>query len=322
MKLSIIIPVYNVEQYLERCVESCEKQDVSKDDYEIIIVNDGSPDNSLLIAQELAEKYDNISVISQENRGLSGARNTGIVNAKGEYIWCIDSDDYIDSKLAELLFFLQTNPSLDIIAVQLYKVRETGQKVGLECEQPTVKHNVVMKGRDAVISGYNPSSVCALIVRKALMEKYDLYFYEGITHQDVELSYRLMAHADDVIFTDYVPYIYVLHPNSISQSVNPQKKIKYLSDEIIIMQSFKKLAEEFKNLDIELYDVIMRRVKDIHFGMVLNLHNVKKEYAPLGINAAVLQNMKEAGLYPIRTDLGSWKKNLLKVLLNQEWFLR
>lgn len=321
MKLSFIIPLYNAEAYIGKCLDSILDSDINRKEYEIIVIDDGSKDDGQSVVKQYAQKYDNIKLLVQENQGQSVARNYGIREAQGEYIWCIDSDDYTDSKFSGFLNLLQPNPSLDIIAVQLTKVRENGEKVGLECEQPAVKHNVIMKGRDAVINGYNPSSVCALIVRKALMEKYDLHFYEGITHQDVELSYRLMAHADDVVFTDYAPYIYVLHPNSTSQSINPQKKIKYLSDEIIIMQSFTKLAEEFKSSDSRLYEAIMRRVKNIHFGMVLNLHNVKKEYAPLGINAAVIENLKDAGLYPIRTNFGSWKKNVFKILLNQEWFV-
>lgn len=322
MKLSFIIPLYNAEAYVGKCLDSILDSDIDSREYEIIVIDDCSKDNGLAVAREYEQKYDNIKVLAQENQGQSVARNYGIREAKGEYIWCIDSDDYTDSKFSSFLNLLQTNPSLDIIAVQLRKVREDGEIVGLECEQPEVKHNVIMKGRDAVINGYNPSSVCALIVRKALMEKYDLHFYEGITHQDVELSYRLMAHAGDVIFTDYAPYIYVLHPNSTSQSINPQKKIKYLSDEIIIMESFTKLAEEFRSSDSKLCEEIMRRVKNIHFGMVLNLHNMKKVWKPLGINAAVLQNLKNAGFYPIRRDFDNWKKNLFKQILNIECFIK
>lgn len=321
MKLSFIIPLYNAEEYIGKCLDSILESDIDRMEYEIIVIDDGSKDNGLAVAREYEQKYDNIKVLTQENQGQSVARNYGIREAQGEYIWCIDSDDYTNTKFAGFLNLLQTNPSLDIIAVQLTKVRENGENVGLECEQPAVKHNFIMKGRDAVINGYNPSSVCALIVRKALMEKYDLHFYEGITHQDVELSYRLMAHAGDVIFTDYAPYIYVLHPNSTSQSINPQKKIKYLSDEIIIMQSFTKLAEKFRTNDPEISSAILNRVKNIHFGMMLNLHNVKKEYAPLGINAVVVKKLKEANLYPIHTKFDSWKKNLFKIILNQEWFI-
>ena len=95
MKISLIIPVYNVEQYLEKCLLSCLDQDLPQSDYEIIVVNDGSPDGSLAIAERIAATATNITVVSQENGGLSAARNTGLEIAKGKYVWFIDSDDTI-----------------------------------------------------------------------------------------------------------------------------------------------------------------------------------------------------------------------------------
>ena len=96
MILSIIIPVYNVEKYVEKCIRSCENQDIPKENYEVIVVNDGSPDGSLAIVERLANEFSNIKVINQENKGLSMARNTGLEAAKGEYVWFVDSDDWIE----------------------------------------------------------------------------------------------------------------------------------------------------------------------------------------------------------------------------------
>lgn len=95
MKLSIIIPTYNVQDYLERCISSCLNQNIDINSYEIIVVNDGSQDKSLSIAQKLAAVYNNISIISQSNAGLSAARNKGLSLAQGEYVWFIDADDAI-----------------------------------------------------------------------------------------------------------------------------------------------------------------------------------------------------------------------------------
>ena len=94
-KISLIIPVYNVEKYLENCINSCLKQDISINDYEIIIVNDGSPDDCWNIIQRYANQHSNIKTINKENGGLSSARNAGINVAEGELIWFIDSDDSI-----------------------------------------------------------------------------------------------------------------------------------------------------------------------------------------------------------------------------------
>jgi len=95
MKISLIIPVFNVDQYLSRCLDSCIHQDLIPDEYEIIAVNDGSTDRSLTILREYEQKYSNIKVIDKPNGGLSSARNTGLSVAIGDYIWFIDSDDWI-----------------------------------------------------------------------------------------------------------------------------------------------------------------------------------------------------------------------------------
>ena len=94
-RLSIIIPMYNVENYVERCIMSLENQDISKADYEIICINDGSPDDSRGVIVRLQEKFSNIILIDQENRGVSNARNNGINAARGKYVIFIDPDDYI-----------------------------------------------------------------------------------------------------------------------------------------------------------------------------------------------------------------------------------
>ena len=96
MKLSIIIPMYNVEPYIEKCLLSCLNQNIPHADYEIIVVNDGSPDGSLGIARRIASTVDNMLIVSQENGGLSAARNKGLSYAKGEYVWFVDSDDWIE----------------------------------------------------------------------------------------------------------------------------------------------------------------------------------------------------------------------------------
>ncbi|MDC9723357.1 MAG: glycosyltransferase family 2 protein [Urechidicola sp.] len=96
MILSIVIPVYNVEEYIEKCLVSCSNQDISKNDYELIVVNDGSPDKSLEICERLLPSIENMTIVSQENRDLSGARNTGLKYAKGNYVWFVDSDDWLE----------------------------------------------------------------------------------------------------------------------------------------------------------------------------------------------------------------------------------
>ena len=115
LKLSIIIPVYNVEKYIEKCLVNCAQQDCCTDSYEIIVVNDGTKDNSLAIAEDVARRYDNIYITSQLNAGLSEARNKGLSLAKGEYVWFVDSDDWIDTNcLTDIMKYLT---GIDVLAM-------------------------------------------------------------------------------------------------------------------------------------------------------------------------------------------------------------
>ena len=118
-KVSVIVPVYNVEKYIDKCLESLVNQTLK--DIEIIIVNDGSTDNSIKIVEEYKEKYKNkIIYLEKENGGLSDARNYGIQYAKGEYIAFLDSDDYVDRKMYEKLYNKAIENNSDIVECDFY----------------------------------------------------------------------------------------------------------------------------------------------------------------------------------------------------------
>lgn len=321
MKLSFIIPLYNAEAYIGKCLDSILNSDIDRKEYEIIIIDDGSKDNGLAVVREYEQKYENIQVLVQKNQGQSVARNYGLTVAKGEYIWFIDSDDYLDNQWTSVYKEL-LKLDVDIFAIQLKEVSETGEFIVMRCVQSRLELNKVMSGRSAVIAGYDPSSVCALITRRQLFVDNNLQFYPGITHQDVELSYKMMSHAQSVYFSNYYPYIYILHPGSTSKATDINKRIKYISDDAIIVKSFKKLAEDFANNDKELSEAIKYRSQNILLGLALSLFHNRREWRPLHINSAVLQRMKEEGVYPLKGSFGSFKKNLMSYILNIEWFIK
>jgi len=139
MILSIIVPVYNVEQYVEKCLLSCIRQDIAMDEYEIIVVNDGSLDRSYEIVLDYAIRYDNIWVINQVNQGLSSARNVGFQKAKGEYVWFVDSDDWIEENcLGRICSYLRDG--LDILQLQyrlVYHAKNKFVKASNQGGEPT-----------------------------------------------------------------------------------------------------------------------------------------------------------------------------------------
>ena len=123
LKLSIILPIYNVEPYVEKCLRSLEHQDMPKDDYEIICVNDGSPDNSKLIVERLQKEFSNIILINQTNKGVSVARNNAIKKAKGEYLLFIDPDDSVQPNCLSELLYNAKSKELDVVFFAFYICR-------------------------------------------------------------------------------------------------------------------------------------------------------------------------------------------------------
>lgn len=218
MIISIIIPVYNVEKYVERCIRSCEAQDIISSNYEIICINDGSKDNSLAIIEGLAMEFSNISVITQPNGGLSAARNTGMQHAKGDYYFFLDSDDWIaENCLGNIVNKLQTeNP--DILCISAANV--LGEEICPRHSFPSVEP---LSGRDAQKRGGIDACAPFLITKAEHFKKYDLKFYEGIFHEDSELTPKLVYLAQKVSFTNDIIYYVRQTPGSITRSVNPKR---------------------------------------------------------------------------------------------------
>ena len=310
--------MYNAEKYIGICLDSILGSNLLKEEYEIVIVNDGSQDKSPEIAQDYASRYSNVRYLTQENQGQSTARNYGIKTCKGEYVWCVDADDkVISEQLTKIIQALDEYKNLDILAIQLQNVTEEGQYLDVECSQPTLEHNKLLSGVEAVLSGYNPSSICALITKKQLFIDNNIFFVKGITHQDVELTYRLMPCAMKVVFSDIIPYLYIYHPNSTSKSMVPEKKIKYIKDDIYIINSFRRLALSFKDINPQLYSVIFNRSQNVLFGLVYSLYKNKKEWGKLGINSVIIDELKKEQLYPMKGEFDSLKKSLfVKLFLN------
>lgn len=320
-KLSIIIPLYNAEKYIGKCLDSILNSDMPQESYEIVVIDDGSKDEGAAVVKGYQENHDNITLLSQTNQGQSVARNYGIKTCQGEYVWCVDSDDMVDSSVVNhIIILLEEHVDLDILAWRLKQVSEDGTYLRLECVQGRVPHNIVLSGRDAVIKGYNPSSVCALAIRKGLMIDNDLFFKEGITHQDVELTYRLFAAAQKVFFSSIVPYVYILHPNSTSQSKSYEKKLKYLKDEAYVVKSFRSLADKYKN-DINLSKTIYNTSQNVILGLCVSLYKNRKKWKQEGLCRELIVFLKKEGLYPMKGKFDSYKKQMSALLLNIRWII-
>lgn len=238
MFLSIIIPVYKVEQYIERCIDSCLNQNISTLEYEIIVVDDGSPDNSGSIADRYAQKYKNIRVIHKKNGGLSSARNCGLEESTGDYIWFIDSDDWIaENKL-----------SLIITSIQRYNpdaIRIEAENVDGANSTPfyTLENNTITSGKETLLALTLPC-VPFFIWKRSVFIDNNQKFVEGILHEDMEFTPRVICMCKRVLNIAEVLYFVYVNLESITKSINPKKSFDYIDHVCPSLYNFSRTLEK------------------------------------------------------------------------------
>jgi len=222
MKLSIVIPAYNVEKYLGQCLESCFRQDLESDEYEVIVVNDGSMDATPEIALQWESSHSNMKVISQENKGLSEARNCGLAAAKGEYTMFLDSDDWIVDNCLRSLIDKCLQDKLDILRFCAARMINGSpyRMFSYKGFAETSPGKDLLKTRFFVCVPFS-------IYRTDFLRENGLSFYPGIYHEDNEFTPRAYYLAERVGSVDDLIYCLRQTPGSITHSVNP-KKVKDL----------------------------------------------------------------------------------------------
>lgn len=228
MNVSVIIPIYNVEQYIEECIASVAAQTYK--DFDIIAINDCSTDSSLEILRECIDKYnipkDRISIIDHErNRGISAARNTGILHSTAEYVYFLDSDDTITPDCLEKLVkaSLQHGKSMDMV-VGNYRI--DGPELG--CPHITVKRSWL--NRKKYIKAYCKEKVYPMpwnrLVKRDFIIKHGLYFEEGLIHEDTLWNFQILQYIGNVGIVQDDTYIYRVRNNSIQSSQDFIKHFK------------------------------------------------------------------------------------------------
>ena len=214
VKVSVIIPVYNTEALLARCLESVVSQSLS--DIEIICVNDGSTDGSGALLDSWAERDSRIRVIHQQNGRQGKARNAAMRIATGEYIGMIDSDDYIPSDYFERLYAAATAANADMAICGIVKQKRTLNRTVLAFEREEVATTVAEKLRLAHCPPeFHPVNK---LYRRAMLDRLSLRFAEGVQYEDVMFVTRALVECNKLVSVPGVHYFYVLNPTSTVKS--------------------------------------------------------------------------------------------------------
>lgn len=221
IKFSIVVPVYNVEKYIKRCLDSIINQEgVSHSEYEIIVVDDGSPDNSGQIAEKLLKDIPNSKVIHQSNMGLSEARNNGFKVAKGEYVWFIDSDDWIEpNSLKTLLNYILLYNDVDVYMIKAWMNYSKGNKE-LQQDKFPFEDKGIQSGVDVFLTHSWQTCAQFYIFRREFLVSECLRFMQGIYHEDNEFTPRMLCKSKSIIQLNEILYNSYTNDESITHVPN------------------------------------------------------------------------------------------------------
>jgi glycosyltransferase involved in cell wall biosynthesis len=242
--ISIIVPVYNVEPYLRDCVDSILDQTFTN--LEIILVNDGSTDNSGLICDDYSNSNSKIKVIHKKHEGVSSSRNSGVAATQGEYIGFVDGDDRIDPNMYMKLYTLCKKTGSDISICKLGR-EISGKIINIDNQsfQKRLNHTEAMK---ELFKGHlYRFSLCNKLFKKVCFK--NIQFPEGRIHEDLSTTYKLFSNSNKAIYTNYLGYIYVKRNNSILTSNFSKKRLEAFIgwDEILTFmdEKYPQLSNEY-----------------------------------------------------------------------------
>lgn len=247
MRFSVIIPVYNVEEFLSKCIESILPQ-LTKED-EVILVDDGSSDKSAIICDEFSAKYSNIVTIHKSNGGLSDARNVGIDIARGNYILLIDSDDTVSSSIIGNIVSILESNNYDIVNFGFRKVREDGKIVQSSVASfsgPIARDEAIKK---VLMDDELNNFAWANAYKRELFE--NIRYPKGRLYEDKYTTYQLFDRAQSVYVIDKPLYNYLVRKGSICNSSSSERKIKGAIDNICGLLQQYDYAKERPSLNCE-----------------------------------------------------------------------
>lgn len=278
--LSIIVPMFKVEQYVEECIRSLYNQDIPQEEYEVICVDDCSPDNSAAIVERLQSEFPTLCLIHNErNKKLGGARNTGLRNAQGKYIWFVDSDDMLKPNCLKQLVDAMDAGQDDYIHFNLTKLYPDGH---FAPEEHFDLAPIPMTGADmyfcAALSWQQQVSACRKIYLTEFLRRNNLYFVEDTMYEDNDYSMRVAAAAKQCRHLDISPYLYRKNPESVTESVVSVSRLVYWQKTWPIITS---LMDTIGKQDSRFIELINTYIRYDLWDVLNNLYKLPKEQRPI-----------------------------------------
>lgn len=297
IKISIVVPAYNAEKYLERCLTSLLHQDLSSEEYEIIVINDGSVDRTEEILSSYSGRFSNLNYETVPNGGAGEARNSGFRKVKGKYFMYVDADDWIQENILQEIYTSLEKDQLDVLVMDYHHRDDKGE---LPKDFNILPENVNLS--DRVYSGiefmqkFLPRVVWSNVYRSAFWEGSDLSFLP-ISHEDEEILPRIFYYARQVRFLPLSFYFYYKNDPSFMMTYDA-KACFYMLDAMESLDAFrKKQVKPGEELDLFFKNLTAKRLlttfrRSIRWGM------------PAEVQREMILRMKKRGLTPISKEKG------------------
>lgn len=310
MLLSIIIPVYNVEKYIERCILSCIMQPCTSSEYEIVVVNDGTLDSSMDIVSDIQKKYPHlIRTYSQTNQGLSAARNIGLDLARGKYVWFVDSDDWIEPNCLQKIIPILKDVTIDLLQLQQKVVYDD---ILQNHNAKTCFFEGTLSGVKVMRRGGLPTPAQLTICRKKFLNENKLSFVLGIYHEDSDFKPRATYLAKKIMCLDFVCYNYYQRQ---SGSITSQFRLKNAIDILTVVNNLYEFAGNIPDKDKYcFYKLIGMNINSLLFGIkqlprdeyciIRNMLEDKKHIFQSMIVSRHVKYMLEGGILLVNLDFG------------------
>lgn len=317
IKLSIIVPAYNVEEYISECLDSLLNQDLRAEDYEIIIVNDGSTDGTLQIAEEYERNNATVRLFSQENKGLSEARNRGLEIAKGEYIFFVDSDDLVVNRSLKEILDYTIKQDLDFFGFGFRNINTRETHVEFDKRLQIIHEG---SGSDLIEQLQYFISCWWYIYKKS--RAHSLRFIPGIYAEDVPFTHRLILSMKKCVVIENDVYLYYKNnPNSITLFKSYAQNKKMFEDMFFVIEDYNQLFTEYSFSEVSLRKLRIRQESYLYYAIIrfLRLHT---NFSIVNDALKKLQ-FEDYTVYPIKTFKGNNKQDkLLLFLINNKLLFR
>jgi glycosyltransferase involved in cell wall biosynthesis len=325
MKLSIIIPSYNVEKHIESCLRSCYQQDLSLSDYEVIIVNDGSTDHTEQKVNPFTKIYSNLRLESQANKGHGAARNVGVSLSKGDYLYFLDADDYIARNTLGTLIKILEAHNLDMLVFKSKTVLDNSFINSVDYNS-YFETDAILNGIDFLgTNSYSPE-VWRYIIKASFYTKSKLFFYDRKFVQDAFFTPTLMSRASRILSIRFDVHRYRLSKNSITRNTSYDHLKIHLDDLCFAVEKLSELRQDLMLKGITNRKALEQiQIKQQHYVFIIITRFMRSNMKTSKLKD-ILSNFKSMDAYPLNSYQSSLNHRkplnvLLTTIFNRSFLL-